>query len=96
MKKVLLVFTVMLLSVFVESASCAEKTLTPADVPRISIQQLKAKLGNPEVAVIDVRSTHDWEESDVMIKGAIREDSRQFSSWIKKYPKDKTIVLYCK
>jgi hypothetical protein len=28
------------------------------------------------------------------IKGAVREDPKQVSSWIDKYPKDKLLVLY--
>lgn len=96
MKKVLLVFSIILFSGFIQTTLCAEKSLSPADVPRITIEQLKAKLGNPNVAIIDVRSSHDWEESGTMIKGAVREDSRQLDSWTKKYPQDKTIVLYCK
>jgi len=92
MKQVMLVFTMILLSGFMQTAFCAD----PADVPRMTIEQLKAKLGDPNVAIIDVRSVHDWDESGYMIKGAVREDSRQLDSWIKKYPQDKTIVLYCK
>jgi 3-mercaptopyruvate sulfurtransferase SseA len=96
MKKVLLVFTIMLFSVCAQSATCAEQSLGPADVPRISIEQLKAKLGDPDVAIIDVRSAHDWEDSDIMIKGAVREDPHQLDSWTKKYPQDKMTILYCK
>jgi len=48
------------------------------------------------MAIIDVRSAHDWVDSDTMIQGAVREDPKQTASWMNKYPKDKTIVLYCK
>ncbi len=83
--------------VLVGFAVCGEIQLnSPSDVPRLSIEELKTKLGQADLAIIDVRSTHDWEESSKMIKGAFREDSRQVYSWLKKYPKDKTIVLYCK
>jgi rhodanese-related sulfurtransferase len=92
MKQVMLVLTLILFSGFIQAAFCAD----PADVPRMTIEQLKAKLGDPNIAIIDVRSSHDWEESSVMIKGAAREDSRQLDSWIKKYPQNKMIVLYCK
>jgi hypothetical protein len=37
----------------------------------------------------------DWADSDLKIKGAVREDPKVFESWANKYPKDKTIVLYC-
>jgi rhodanese-related sulfurtransferase len=58
-------------------------------------EQLKALLGNPDLTVIDVRTKYDWDTSKVKILGAVREESMKFSSWMNKYPKDKTIVLYC-
>jgi rhodanese-related sulfurtransferase len=65
------------------------------EVPRISKEQLKSMLGDPNVVVIDVRIAFDWKESNSKIKGAIRENPARFDSWFHKYPKDKTIVLYC-
>jgi rhodanese-related sulfurtransferase len=56
---------------------------------------LKAKLGSPEVLIIDVRSYTDWVISSEKIKGAVRENYRDFDGWYAKYPQDKTIVLYC-
>jgi hypothetical protein len=66
-----------------------------ADVPKISTDQLKSMLGNPDIAVIDVRSAHDWNGATTKIKGAVREDASQVAQWAAKYQKDKTIVLYC-
>ncbi len=65
------------------------------DVPRISKEELKAELGNPDLIIIDVRIDHDWTPSDVKIKGAVREDPLKVEDWVGKYPKDKKIVLYC-
>lgn len=65
-------------------------------VQKISIDGLKAQLGNPDLVIIDVRTAHDWEESKTKIKGAIREDFDKPNSWVDKYPKEKTIVFYCK
>lgn len=65
------------------------------DVPRMTIEELQSVLTNPEVIVLDVRTPHDWDDSAAMIKGAIREDPTQIGSWIGKYPKNKTLVLYC-
>ena len=56
---------------------------------------LMAVLGKPNVVVIDVRTAHDWDKSDRKIKGAVREEGMKFGAWKDKYPKDKTIVLYC-
>jgi rhodanese-related sulfurtransferase len=63
--------------------------------PLMSKEQLKSMLGDPNVIVVDVRIGYDWKESDSKIKGAIRENPAQLSSWLHKYPKGKTIVLYC-
>ena len=65
-------------------------------VPKISIDGLKAQLGNPDFIIIDVRTAHDWDESKTKIKGAVREDFEKSSSWVDKYPKEKTIAFYCK
>ncbi len=64
-------------------------------VPRISIDQLKKMLGNPQVKIIDVRAGSDWAASTIKIKGAIREEPFQAAKWAKKYGKDQTLVLYC-
>ena len=66
-----------------------------ADVPRMTNEELKAMLGNPDFIVIDVRTQKDWEKSDLKIAGAVREDPEAVESWAKKYPKGKTLVFYC-
>lgn len=66
-----------------------------ADVPRMSTDDLKARLGEPEVVVLDVRTPADWEGSQWKIQGAVREDPFNTDAWAEKYPKDKRIVLYC-
>jgi rhodanese-related sulfurtransferase len=65
------------------------------DTHTMTKEQLLPMLGKSDVIIIDVRSKFDWDESKVKIKGAVREDGLKFGSWMKKYPKDKTIVLYC-
>ena len=67
-----------------------------AEVPRISTGELKALLGSPEVVIIDVRASGDWDNSKMKIQGAVREDpNKSAKSWADKYSKDKTIVAYC-
>jgi hypothetical protein len=66
-----------------------------AEAPRMSKDELKAMLGSPDLILLDVRYNKDWTDSDSKIKGAVREDPKLFESWANKYPKDKTIVLYC-
>jgi len=65
------------------------------DVERISKESLKSLLGNPDVMVIDVRLPKDRNASELQIKGAIRENPFKVKEWMKKYPKDKTLVFYC-
>lgn len=66
-----------------------------AEVPRMTKGELKAVLGTPGLVVIDVRTAPDWEAAKTKIAGAVREDPTGVDSWAKKYPKNKTIVLYC-
>jgi hypothetical protein len=96
MKKMLFAVTIILLSGFIQAAFCTEPALNRESVPRITKEQLKAQFGNTDLIIIDVRSLHDWEDSNIKIKGAIREEPSKLGSWINKYPQEKTIALYCK
>jgi len=73
----------------------AQTALGPDKVPRISIEELKQQIDNPDFIIIDVRASHDWADSTTKIKGSIREDPSGAASWIAKYPPNKTVVLYC-
>jgi rhodanese-related sulfurtransferase len=66
-----------------------------ADAARMTKDELKALLGNPDLVLVDVRSGSDWKDSDLKIQGAIREEPNEVKPWSKKYPKEKIIVLYC-
>ena len=68
--------------------------LASEDVPRITKEELKALLGNPDVILLDVRIESHWNASEFKIKDAIRERPKEFGSWVDKYPKEKTIVFY--
>ena len=65
------------------------------DVPRITREELKAKLGDPAVTVIDVRYKANWKKSGQKIVRAVREDPNEISSWVGKYKKDQMLVFYC-
>ncbi len=65
-------------------------------VSRITKEELKAMLGKPDVIVVDVRQSWDWNKSQEKIPGAVREDpEKDVKTWATKYPKDKTLVFYC-
>ncbi len=66
------------------------------EAPRMTKEELKAKLGNPDIVIIDVRIGEEWKVSKEKIQGAIREDpEKDIKNWAEKYPKDKTLVFYC-
>ena len=65
------------------------------DIPRISKDQLKAKLGSPDMVLIDVRTENDWKMSDEKITGAARMNPETVDVWAATLPKDKEIILYC-
>ena len=84
-----------LLMVLIVTSLLAACTVAAAGAPRISKEELKSRLDDKNVVIIDVRTVYDWEKSDSKIKGAIREYPQDIGTWAKKYPKEKTIVLYC-
>lgn len=68
---------------------------TAKEVQRMTTESLKARLGDADLVVIDVRIEGDWKESDQKIAGAVREDPTALDTWAGKYPMEKTLVLYC-
>ena len=64
-------------------------------VAKMTKEELKATLDDPNVVIVDVRLGKDWKTSESKIKGAIRVDSAQVLSLADQYPKDKRLVFYC-
>ena len=64
------------------------------DVPRISKEDLKELLANPDVIILDVRKSENWQESGFKIKGAIRRRPKTFDTWANGLPRDKRLFLY--
>ncbi len=65
------------------------------NVSRMTKEDLRAMLRNPDVFVIDVRLPQEWAGSEKKIRGAIREDPLAVDSWMSNFPKEKTLVFYC-
>ena len=65
------------------------------EAPRIGKDDVKARLGAADMSIIDVRAASDWSESTLKIKGAVREDPKNVDGWASRYPKDRTLILYC-
>jgi len=61
------------------------------EVPRLSKETLKEKLGTPGVVVLDCRPEEQWNQSEQKIPGAVHEDPLDVKSWAHKYPKDTAI-----
>ena len=92
MRKRILVLAIVM--VFAAAAVFASSAAAQ-DVKRMTIEELKGMLGNPDLVIIDARRDGDWKLSKVKIKGAVREDLEKVDTWMNKYPKDKTLVFYC-
>lgn len=65
------------------------------EAPRMAKEELKARLGSPDLVLLDVRYGRDWTDSNLKIAGAVREDPKKFDTWKGNYSKGKTLVLYC-
>jgi len=63
--------------------------------PRIGKDDVKSRLGATEMSIIDVRAASDWSGSKLKIKGAVREDPKHVDKWAFRYPKHRTLILYC-
>lgn len=87
-------FLVVFLSVCLLSVSLP--SLGIAAEGRITINELKAKMDNGEdIVILDVRTSKDYLDSNVKIKGAVRIDPDSIERKYKVLPKDKEIITYC-
>jgi len=68
---------------------------TSDSAPRIAKEEVKALLGNPNILILDARTGSSWSGSDRKIKGAVRVDPHDVSSWIKGVPREKKLIVYC-
>jgi len=76
-------------------AGVSAKEIPFPDIPRITKEELKSMLGNPDVIILDIRSEDQWQAANEKIVRAIHEDPEEYESWANKYPKEKTLILYC-
>jgi len=75
---------------------CLQNVALETKVPKMTKEELKPLLDNPEVIVLDVRIPAEWKRDALKIQGAVREDpEKDYKTWASKYPKDKTLVFYC-
>jgi len=88
--------TLMILSAFVMATLIvASSAVSAPEIPRITKEEAKEMLNNPDVVFLDVRSGSDWRASDIKISGAVYGDPANFKDWISTYDPNKTYILYC-
>ncbi len=93
MRRLIVVLVVLIMGL--AAAVLPAAPVAAAGVPLITAEELKVKLGSPDLTILDVRRAAHWNASDRKIVGAVREDPEAIESWAVKYPKEKTLVLYC-
>ena len=87
---------IMLAWVYISAGISASKDRdVSGDAPRITMEELKSMLGDPNLVIIDSLVGDQWETVAQKLPGAVHEDPDDVDSWAGKYPKDKTIVTYC-
>jgi hypothetical protein len=74
---------------------CAFLPEREVQVPWMTKEELKGRLGSPEFIILDVRKKPDWDASSRKIQSAIHEDYEQVKEWAGKYNRDNALVLYC-
>jgi rhodanese-related sulfurtransferase len=87
--------TSVLLLTMIILAACAGTGLAGSDVPLITVDELKARLDDPSLIILDVRRDKDWASSDLKIRYAIYADPKSYDEWGAAYPRHQPIVLYC-
>ena len=66
-----------------------------ADIERISKEDLRARLGDSDLVITDVRSVFEWRFSERKIEGAIRVEKSELSQLASRYGGDTLLVFYC-
>jgi hypothetical protein len=63
-------------------------------VIKITVNQALTAIDDPQMLILDVRTSGNWQASDKKITGAVRKNPDTFDSWSKSLPKNKTMLLY--
>jgi len=73
----------------------AQAAIAQDNVNRMTKEELKARLDDSSLVIVDARSGRDWNASDRKIKGAVRVEPRNANTLPETYSKDQTLVFYC-
>ena len=88
----LLIFIALIATMLLATAAFGAGT---ESVPRMSTDELKSRLGEPGLVVLDSRSSRDWDSSTDKIVGAVRADPSDVEQWAGNYDSGMTLVVYC-
>jgi rhodanese-related sulfurtransferase len=61
----------------------------------ITATELKSRLSQKKICLLDVRRKADFEKSPETIEGAIWHNPENVAEWGKTLPKDQELVVYC-
>jgi len=87
-----IIFCLVLLLGISGCATTSEKS--SKTIQQMSKEDLKSRLEDPSLVILDVRRPQDWKKSGKKIKGAVQENPYKFDTWYARYSKAKTILLY--
>ena len=65
-------------------------------IPRITKEELKAKMDRQEdVVIVDVRAEDSYNSSNQKVKGALRITLEELERDVKKIPEGREVITYC-
>jgi rhodanese-related sulfurtransferase len=65
------------------------------DISRISKEKVLEMMDQPDVLIIDSRSTEEYDKASQKIKGGMRLNLLKLADFMADVPKSKTLVFYC-
>lgn len=66
-----------------------------ATQPTIDVKQLKSRIAEGKITLLDVRRKADYEVAPAKIPGAVWRDPEQVDQWRGELPTNGTTVIYC-
>lgn len=87
MKNILFVITLFFLAGILPAAA--------AEVPVMSKEELRGRLGSYDIAILDARTANQWDYSEFKIPGAIRAPATAIETWSRYFSKNQLLVVYC-
>jgi predicted sulfurtransferase len=85
---------IVFIGVSVSIGCVSANTATSKDIAKITVQELRSMLGDPDVIIVDVRHEQQWRAGELKIRGAVHENPDAVGSWAERYQRDKTLILY--